>query len=58
MEVSIMTPEQFARERDFGAMLQIAKKMHQERLITERELQKIRHKLSEKYRPIFGCPEP
>lgn len=53
-----MTPEQFARERDFGAMLQIAKKMHQERLITERELQKIRHKLSEKYRPIFGCPEP
>jgi hypothetical protein len=49
-----MTPDQFARERDYGAMLSIAKNMCREKLITDREFQKIRHKLLKKYRPVLG----
>ncbi|MDR1409621.1 MAG: hypothetical protein LBJ12_05050 [Oscillospiraceae bacterium] len=49
-----MTTEQFARERDYGAAISIARSMLRRGLITEREYRKIDTMLGRKYRPIIG----
>ena len=49
-----MTQEQFARERDYGASVSIAKTLLRAGLITEKEYRKIDTMFTQKYRPIIG----
>jgi hypothetical protein len=49
-----MTKEQFARERDYGAAVSIAKALLRAGLITEWEYRKIDTNFSRKYRPVIG----
>ena len=49
-----MTKEQFARERDYGAAVLIAKTLLRAGLISEREYRKIDTILTRKYQPVIG----
>jgi len=49
-----MTQEQFARERDYGAVVSIAKAMLRAGLISDKEYRKIDTMFTRKYRPIIG----
>jgi hypothetical protein len=49
-----MRPEQFEREKEYGAALAITKALLAQGLITPVEYRKIKGVLTEKYRPVMG----
>jgi len=49
-----MTQEQFARERDYGAAMAIAKSLLKEGLVTNTEFRKIDTFFIHKYRLVIG----
>ena len=49
-----MTKEQFARERDYGVTMAIARTMLSEGLISEKDYRKIDTIFKTKYRPVIG----
>lgn len=49
-----MKPEQFQREKDYGAALAIAGALLTRGLITEKEYCKVKAALIKKYRPVIG----
>ena len=50
-----MTPEQFAREKNYGASMAVARAMFSKGLITDREYRKIDTIFRKKYRPVIGA---
>ena len=49
-----MNPEQFQRERDFGAVLAIAQALLARKHITADEYRRVRAALIKKYRPVIA----
>lgn len=49
-----MTKEQFSREKNYGAVMAVARTMLSKELITEREYCEIDTIFKKKYRPIIG----
>ena len=50
-----MTPEQFDREKNYGASMAVARAMLSKGLITDREYRKIDTFFRKKYRPLIGA---
>ena len=49
-----MTKEQFQHEKLYQATMVIARALHKQGLITEKEMRLIDTKMLEKYKPILG----
>ena len=49
-----MSPEQFRREKDYGAAMAIAGRLLTRELITPAEYRRLRTALIGKYRPVIG----
>jgi len=49
-----MTSEQFSRERDYGAVMSIARALLKQGCITDKEYHKIDTIFLRKYKPIIG----
>lgn len=50
-----MMPEQFEREKNYGASMAVARTMLSKGLISERDYRKIDTIFRKKYRPIIGA---
>ncbi|MDR1465291.1 MAG: hypothetical protein LBJ11_08350 [Oscillospiraceae bacterium] len=50
-----MTKEQFNNERDYCAMIALAKTMLAQGVINEQDFTALEHKLSEQYKPVASC---
>jgi len=49
-----MTTEQFAREKNYGASMAVARAMLSKGIISERDYNKIDAVFRKKYMPVFG----
>lgn len=49
-----MTSEQFARERDYGASIAVARTLRNRGLINPREYKRINRIFRQKYHPVIG----
>jgi hypothetical protein len=50
-----MTKEQFNNERDYCAMIALAKTMLAQGVINEQDFTVLERKLSEQYKPVVSC---
>ena len=50
-----MNKDQFDREKNYGAIMAIARSMLSKGIITEEEYRRIDAIFTEKYQPLIGC---